>query len=75
LPSCNLEEQDVVVDQPTDLAYVQNSSEGEQHTGIGVANAPISVQQLVSRADRFIELKNKDENQRLQRTLMEVFGK
>jgi hypothetical protein len=74
-PLCDLEEQDVVVNQPADLADVQNSNEGEQQTGIGVADAPLSVQQLVSRADRFNELKNKDENQRLHGTLMELFGK
>jgi hypothetical protein len=51
--SCNLEEQDAVVDQPEDSAAIQNISDGEQKTGIGVANAQLSVQQFVCRADRF----------------------
>jgi hypothetical protein len=36
---------------------------------IGVANAPLPVVKMLSKADRFKELKNEDENQRLHRAL------
>jgi Plant transposon protein len=72
-PSINIEEHGFVADQPADLAPVQNRMEGEQHTVFGVVNAPQQVQQLVTRADRFKELNNKEENQRLHRTIMDVF--
>jgi hypothetical protein len=60
---------DDVVEQPSDLGAVQNSNDREQQMAIGVAKAPLPVQQLITRVDRFKELKNKGENQRLHRAL------
>jgi hypothetical protein len=54
---------------------VSERTEVEQQSVTGVASAPLQVQQLVTRADRFKELRNKEENERLHRTLMDVFGK
>jgi hypothetical protein len=73
--SSSVEEDVVVVDQPPDLAAVQNRKEGEQFTVIGAADAPLPVQQLVTSADRFKELQNKVENRRLHKALLRVFGK
>jgi hypothetical protein len=60
---------DDVVEQPSDLRAVQNINDREQQMAIGVANAPLPVEQLITRVDRFKELKNKEENQRLHRAL------
>jgi hypothetical protein len=54
------------MDLPVLLAVLQA---GEQQTIIGVANAPLPVEKIVSKADRFKKLKNKAENQRLHRAL------
>jgi hypothetical protein len=58
-----------------DIATFVKCNEGDQSRMTGVANAPLLVQQLVTRGDRFKELKNIQKNQRLHSALMDVFGR
>jgi hypothetical protein len=70
------EEEGIEVEQPPDLASVQTREEGETRaTEIGITNLPPNVQRLVTRADRFRELENKQENQRLHIALLNKFGR
>jgi hypothetical protein len=80
-PSHNMDlDNNVQVQQPPDLASVQaRVDEGvvcnpADAGGTGVANAPVEVRQFVSRADRFQELNDGQENMRLHRALMHKFG-
>jgi hypothetical protein len=74
------QDNNVQVQQPLDLASVQaRVDEGDACNpadagDIGVANPPLEVQQFVSRADRFQELNDGQENMRLHRALMDKFG-
>jgi hypothetical protein len=77
-PSNLVYEENIEVKQPADLATVQGRQQGDNEvsvTRIGVANSPSNVQFVVTRADRFRELCDKQENARLHVTLMNKFGK
>ena len=71
------ENEEVEVEQPTDLLDVQHIDMGGvehtavEHADIGIANAPAAVVQLVTRKDRFQQLENNEEHLRLHAVLMQ----
>ena len=72
-PSTVLQEEEYVVQQPPDLVTVQANNGGPSpagSSGIGLENAPAEVVALLTRAERFKELKDVGEYQRLHSALM-----
>jgi hypothetical protein len=76
MPAYTLTEPVLTVDQPHDLVAVQGIDPGNTvGTGaIGVANLPLYLQQQVTRTERFKELANEKEHQRLHVALIKKFG-
>ena len=76
-PSKTLVDGYITVDQPQDLQAVQQAAgvggDATAH-GTGVANAPADVVALLTRTQRFQELKNETEYQRLHGALMNRFA-
>jgi hypothetical protein len=71
------EEEPITVQQPNDLVIVQTVNGNNSDAGIraiGVTNAPHHLQHLVTRKDRFKELADEGEHQRLHHALMNKFG-
>ncbi|KAG7371276.1 plant transposon protein [Nitzschia inconspicua] len=71
------EDEDVVVTQPQDLQTVQTANGGTAvrgASGIGYANAPPDAVALLTQADRFRDLKNTSDYERLHQALMERFA-
>jgi hypothetical protein len=65
-----LEAWDTVL-QPRDMIQVQAAAPGEERTRVGVATMPPQLAQAVTRADRFKELDDRQENLRLHEALMQ----
>ena len=76
-PAHSLEELDIEVGQPTDLQAVQAGNSGNGTVvggGIGLTNAPPSVQRLFAKRDRFRALADRQEHARLHQALLNLFG-
>jgi hypothetical protein len=76
-PSFTLAEDTVMVEQPPDLLSVQANagvSYSTSATGTGIANAPTDVVALLTKGQRFKELNNPVEYQRLHTALMTRFS-
>jgi hypothetical protein len=70
-------EESITVQEPNDLDIAQRVDGNNTDAGIGaigVTNAPHHLQQLITRKNRFKDLSNKGEHQRLNRALMNKFG-
>jgi Plant transposon protein len=77
-PAHEMEEGVTTVEQPEDLNNVQQAHAGNATVpaagGTGIANAPPEVAALLTRGNRFRELKDANEYQRLHSALMRKFG-
>jgi Plant transposon protein len=73
-PSASIAEEIGDVQQPNDLLEVQGGTAVGNGGGIGVRNVPNNLLQQVTRVDRFKELANEEEHQRLHQALMDRFG-
>ena len=76
-PAHSLEELDIEVGQPADLQAVQAGNAGNGTVvggGIGLTNAPPSVQRLFAKRDRFRALADRGEHARLHQALLNLFG-
>jgi hypothetical protein len=65
---------DVEVQQPADLARVQNAPAGERRAVTAINNAPPTVQAAMTRSGRFAELNDLAENRQLHKALMANFN-
>ena len=63
------------VQQPIDLVGVQNRAADEPRMAIGVANTPRTVRNGMTRAERFQELDDREENKRLHSAIMDIFSR
>jgi hypothetical protein len=68
-----IEEEDIEEDNEEEAATGREAAT-EPAGGIGIANAPYIVRDLVARKERFKELGNKEENARLHRALLSLKG-
>ena len=73
-PSYSVGDADVLVEQPPDLQEVQGGVPNIVQGGIGVQGAPEEVHELLTRSERFQQLKNNDGYQRLHAALMNRFN-
>lgn len=72
-PTASYDTPSVIVQQPSDLRQVQGGSAGVAG-GTGLSQAPQDVAQLVTRAGRFKQLRDKQQHEQLHNAIMEYLG-